>query len=61
MKTTPYWFNRYFSPWSDECNSFYETHKFQISIMKKEMDWENGIRLVTFTIGNINKTFIENF
>lgn len=63
MQNKPYWWDRYFSPWSEEHNKFYEDHKKEITFQHKEMDWDKGIRFVIYkdATGKINKKFTENF
>lgn len=62
MESKPIWWDRYFTPWSDECNSCYEKYKNEITFQEKSMDWDKGEREVIYKVGSkIVGQFKEKF
>lgn len=54
------WFKRWFTPYSKDCQTFYNRKKAIIDYYEKSVDWDTGIRTIVFGFGKSNKvTFTD--
>lgn len=60
MNTKPQWWERWFTPFSKECQKYYDANKSQIDYYEKDVNWTTGERIISFRIAKGEKVIFKD-